>query len=102
MKITGLDMSKKVLDLNATHEEILFAAQSIVKGYNDVVNQCAYLDATIASFTKQRLELQPSLEVATSLAHKVEAVLPAPPEVEPPEAPPVVSPPIELPEGAPV
>lgn len=93
----------KLLAIDTTHDEAVFAAQSIVKGYDDVVSQCAYLDAQIESFTKQRLMLQPSLEAATSLAEKVKAILP-PPEVEPPDvdpAPPVVLPPIVLPEPIP-
>lgn len=88
-------MKKKLLAIDTTQGEAVFAAQSIVKNYKDIVGQCKYLDGMIAQFTKQRLLLQPSLEAATSLAAKVEAEFP-PPEVDPfnPSTSPV--------EGAPV
>jgi hypothetical protein len=94
----GANVTKKnkLLNIDASHEEAVFAAQSIVKGYNDAVNQCAYLDGMIAMFTAQRVALQPQLDAATSLAAKIEAEFP--PEVEPPEPPHVVAPPIYVPD----
>ena len=67
--------------LKTTPDETIFMLQSVVKGYNDIVARCSELDKNIAMFMETRASLQPSLEAATSLATKVQAVLA--PEVTP-------------------